>query len=94
MLEKVTCVVDVLLHTVCASGTIVIAGVGLTVIVNVDEVGDAGQPLAVAVTVYVDVTGALVRLVAVRVYCPAVLIVGLSVVAPLTRLPPLAAVHW
>ena len=51
VLEKVTCVVAVLLHTVWAVGLMVITGVGLTVMVKVDVVGDAAHPLAVAVTV-------------------------------------------
>jgi hypothetical protein len=51
VLEKATAVVAVLLHTVCCDGMIVTAGVGLTVMVKVDVVGEAEQPLAVAVTV-------------------------------------------
>jgi len=49
--EKVTAVVAVLLHTVWLVGAMVITGVGFTVMVKVDVVGDAEQPLAVAVTV-------------------------------------------
>ena len=51
MLEKVTAEVDVLLHTVWLVGVIVMTGVGFTVMVKVDVVGDAEQPLATAVTV-------------------------------------------
>ena len=51
MLEKVTAEVGVLLHTVWLAGVIVTAGVGLTVMVKVDVVGDAAHPPAVAVTV-------------------------------------------
>jgi hypothetical protein len=51
VLEKVTAPVGVLLHTVCDVGAMVMTGVGFTVMVNVDVVGEAEQPLAVAVTV-------------------------------------------
>ena len=51
MLENVTAVVEALLHTVWDAGVIVIDGVGLTVMVNVDVVGEAAHPLAVDVTV-------------------------------------------
>ena len=51
VLEKVTAAVDAVLQTDCEVGVIVSTGVGFTVIVKVDVVGDAGHPLAVAVTV-------------------------------------------
>ena len=51
MLEKVTAEVDVLLHTVWLAGVIVTVGVGFTVMVNVDVVGEAEHPLATDVTV-------------------------------------------
>jgi len=49
--EKVTAVVAVLLHTAWLEGVMVIDGVGFTVMVKVDVVGEAEHPLAVAVTV-------------------------------------------